>query len=136
MPNADAARQGTSLQAIRWAIASLPLAPFALVAYLFSEWLFFITKPSPTAALPLAAQITVLLKSPLSALWPFLTVQAVASLISLVAYPRFRNIALLPAGAVCIFSLSLPFCIRSRKTAPAQLWSKKSRCQLHCQLPA
>jgi hypothetical protein len=105
MPNADAARQGTSLQAIRWAIASLPLAPFALVAYLFSEWLFFITKPSPTAALPLAAQITVLLKSPLSALWPFHTVQAVASRISLVAYPRVRHIALLPAGAVCGFLL-------------------------------
>ena len=90
MPNAEAvADRITRGQSIRWAIASLPLAPLALVAYLFSEWLFFITKPSPTAALPLDAQLLVLLKSPLPLLLPFLTAQAVASLASLVAHPYF-----------------------------------------------
>ena len=106
MPNAEAvADRITRGQSIRWAIASLPLAPLALVAYLFSEWLFFITKPSPTAALPLDAQLLVLLKSPLPLLLPFLAAQAVASLVSLVAHPHFRGVALLPAGVVCGFLL-------------------------------
>ena len=42
---------------IEWLLITLPLAPLAASVYLFSEWLFFITKPSPTSALPLGGQI-------------------------------------------------------------------------------
>ena len=47
------------------------------------------------------------MKSPLPVLLPFLAAQAVASLASLIAYPRVRGVALLPAAAVCGFLLLL-----------------------------
>ena len=108
MANAEATSDhGIRLHPLRWAIVSLPLAPLALVAYLFFEWLFIVTKPGPTGALPLASQILVLTKSPLPLLLPFLAVQAVVSVASLIAYPRFRAVAVLPAAVVCGFLLLL-----------------------------
>jgi hypothetical protein len=72
---------------------------------LFSEWLFVITKPSPTSALPFSSQLIVLLESPLPALLPILAAQAAASLLSAIAYPRVRGLALVPAASVCGFLL-------------------------------
>jgi Sulfatase len=87
-------------EAARWALASLPLAPVAAIVYLCFEWLFFVTKPSATAGLTFGAQLLVLLKSPQPILLPLLAVQAVASLMSLVAYPRLRGLAVAPAAVI------------------------------------
>jgi arylsulfatase A-like enzyme len=87
-------------QVLRWLMASLPLAPAAAVLYLFSEWLFFVTKPSPTGALPFADQLLVLLRAPAPALVPLIVAQLLASLVSLVAYPRFRSAAFVPAAGI------------------------------------
>jgi hypothetical protein len=89
-----------SREACRWAVASLPLAPTSAVVYLFFEWLFVVTKPSPTAGLPLGEQLLVLLRSPRPLLLPLLGVQALVSLIALVGYPRARAVAVLPAALV------------------------------------
>ncbi|MGE3705575.1 MAG: sulfatase-like hydrolase/transferase [Vicinamibacterales bacterium] len=93
----------------RWVVATLPLAPLAAVAYLFSEWLFFVTKPSPTAALPFADQLLVLVKSPTPALLPLLVAQVLASLVSALAYPRLRGAAYVPAAGICGFLLLVLF---------------------------
>jgi hypothetical protein len=86
--------------AVRWAIASLPLTALAAVLYFFFEWLFFVTKPSPTGSLPILRQVEVLLKSPLELMPSLLCVQGSASLLSCIRYPRVRWIALLPAACV------------------------------------
>lgn len=85
---------------LRWLLSTLPLAPLAAVLYLFSEWLFFVTKPSPTSALPLLGQLRVLVESPGPVLLPLLAVQAVASLLSIAVYPKARGVAVVPAAAV------------------------------------
>ena len=85
---------------LRWLLSTLPLAPLAAVLYLFSEWLFFVTKPSPTSALPLLGQLRVLVESPGPILLPLLLAQALASVLSVLAYPRTRAIAVVPAAAV------------------------------------
>lgn len=87
-------------EAVRWFLATAPLAPLAAVAYLLFEWLFIVTKPSPTAALPFAEQLIVLVASPVPILWPLYAVQAVASAVAAAVYPRLRNVALLPAAVV------------------------------------
>jgi arylsulfatase A-like enzyme len=87
-------------EAIRWAAASLPLSAVAGVLYIFFEWLFFITKPSPVAELPFPGQLSVLVETPLPALLPLVGAQVVASLLSLIAFPRVRLLALVPAAAV------------------------------------
>ncbi|NOT24456.1 MAG: sulfatase [Acidobacteria bacterium] len=81
----------------------MPLAPLSAVVYLTFEWLFLVTKPSPTSALPVATQLRVLLESPLPALLPLLGVQAIASALSVIAFPRLRGLALVPAAFVCGF---------------------------------
>lgn len=104
MPATEAKEQSSTLgSSARWVAATLPLAPLATVAYLFSEWLFFVTKPSPTSALPITTQLLVLIESPLPALLPFLGAQAAASLLSVIAYPRVRGLALVPSAFVCGF---------------------------------
>lgn len=102
MPGTEAVARGRlhGAQLLRWLIASLPMAPAAAVLYLFSEWLFFVTKPSPTAALPFADQLWVLLRAPAPALVPLIVVQVLASLVSLVAYPRFRAAAYVPTAGI------------------------------------
>lgn len=85
---------------LRWILATLPLAPVALFAYLAFEWLFFITKPSFVSILPAYEQLLVLLTAPAPFVAPVLIVQCVATVLSLVVYPRFRAIAVVPAAAV------------------------------------
>ena len=74
----------------------LPLA--ALQIYTLSEWLFFVTKPSPLSALSWPDRLLALAGTP----WPFvpmlLALQAPFTLLSLV--PRWRAIAVVPAGAI------------------------------------
>jgi hypothetical protein len=84
----------------RWAAASLPLAAAAACLYVFFEWLFFITKPSPTSALGFRDQLVVLAKSPIPVVLPLIAVQVVASVISIVRYPRMRGLAVVPAAIV------------------------------------
>ena len=104
MPATEARQESSTIgSSARWVAATLPLAPLAAVAYLFFEWLFFVTKPSPTSALPVKAQLLVLVESPLPALLPLLGAQAVASLLSAIAYPRLRGLALVPSAFVCGF---------------------------------
>ena len=92
---------------IRWAAVSLPMAPLALLAYASSEWLFFVTKPSPLASLPFGEQLAVLAKAPFPYLLPLVAIQAFASAVSLVKYPRVRAAAVVPAACVCGFGLLL-----------------------------
>jgi arylsulfatase A-like enzyme len=101
MAAAEVAKDSSTLgSSVRWAAATLPLAPLSAVVYLVFEWLFFVTKPSPTSALPFGTQLLVLIESPLPALLPFLGAQAIASLLSVIAYPRIRGLALVPAAFV------------------------------------
>jgi len=94
--------------ALRWASASLPLAAAAGVVYVFFEWLFFVTKPSPVSSLPFAMQLGVLMKTPLPFLLVLSAVQAAAAALSLIAFPRVRLIAAAPAalaGGVLLLTL-------------------------------
>lgn len=85
----------------RWWLVTLPLAPLASAAFLFSEWLFQVTKPSPISALPLAAQLRVLLTAlDVRTVVCILGAQLCASSVSLVRYPRARTLALWPASGI------------------------------------
>ena len=101
----DATDEPRTRRWVRWLLATLPLAPLAAIAYVFSEWLFFVTKPSPTAALPFAQQWLVLLNASGAVVGGLLLVQAVASVASLVAYPRARLLAFVPAAVIAGFLL-------------------------------
>ncbi len=87
-------------RALRWIALTLPLAALAALVYVFAEWLFIVTKPSPTASLPFATEIAVLVAAPLPLLLPLLGVQAIASLLSAIAYPRLRGLAVVPAAVI------------------------------------
>lgn len=87
--------------AVRWWLATLPLAPLAAAALLFSEWLFEVTKPSSTSALPFDTQIRVLLTAfDARIVLCLLSAQLCASSVSLVRYPSVRSLALWPAAGV------------------------------------
>jgi Sulfatase len=86
--------------AIRWVAASLPLTALAATLYLFFEWLFFVTSPSPVGSLPILSQFEVLLESPVRLTPSLLVIQAAASLLSSFRYPRVRWIALVPAACL------------------------------------
>ena len=83
----------------------MPLAPIAAALYLLSEWLFLVTNASPTAGLSLGTQLLSLLKAPIPVVMPLLVAQALATSISLVAYPRFRWAACAPAAMILGFLL-------------------------------
>jgi hypothetical protein len=83
---------------VRWFLATLPLAALAVFGYLCSEWLFLITMPSSTAALAWPAKLSVLAQAPAPYLLPLLGIQTVASLASVVSYPRARAVAVVPAA--------------------------------------
>jgi hypothetical protein len=83
-----------------WFVVTLPLAPACLLGYACSEWLFFVTRPSALSALPLSTEIGVLTHAAVPMLLPVLTAQAVASALSLIAFPRFRPAALIPGAIV------------------------------------
>jgi arylsulfatase A-like enzyme len=92
--------RGSRREVVTWVLASLPLAPAAGVLYLVAEWLFFVTKPSATAALTFRRQLAVLVESPMPFLLPLLAAQTVASVISTLAYPRLRAVAVIPAATI------------------------------------
>ncbi|HUR35252.1 MAG TPA: sulfatase-like hydrolase/transferase [Vicinamibacterales bacterium] len=89
-----------------WFALTLPLAPLCAVVYAACEWLFIVTKPSALASLPLNTELAVLVRGPLPALLPLVAVQAGASLLSLVAFPRLRALAVVP-GALVAGALAL-----------------------------
>ncbi len=80
--------------------ATLPVAPLTAIAYLLSEWVFFVTKPSPLAGLPLTTELAVLLRSPLNILLPLLCVQAIVSVASGLGSPHLRWLAIVPGAMV------------------------------------
>ena len=103
----DAGSRGR--ERVRWASTTLPIAPLAGIVYLLLEWLFFVTKPSPLAGLPLKTELVVLVKSPLAILLPLIAVQAGASALSAIFYPTAKWVALVPgaaAGGVLLFVLT------------------------------
>jgi arylsulfatase A-like enzyme len=85
---------------VAWVVLTLPLAALCALVYSSSEWLFMVTRPSPLAALPLATRLAVLGRGPLPTLLPLLGAQLVATIVSLVAYPRTRALAVVPAAAI------------------------------------
>lgn len=85
---------------LRWLLLTLPLAALCGLAYATSEWLFIVTRPSALASLPFATQLTVLTRAPQPLLWPLLGAQLTASLVSLVAFPRVRGLALVPGAVI------------------------------------
>lgn len=85
---------------LQWLALTVPCGPLALFAYGAFEWLFFLTKPSPVSVLPWADRLLVLLLATVPFLTAVLLAQLVASMLSLVAFPRLRNIALVPAAAI------------------------------------
>lgn len=85
---------------LRWFALTLPLAALCALAYTASEWLFIVTRPSALASLPFFTQLTVLAHAPQPLLWPLLGVQVVAGLVSLVAFPRARAVAVVPAAVI------------------------------------
>lgn len=85
---------------LRWLALTLPIAALAALTYATSEWLFIVTRPSALASLPFATQVRVLTRAPLPLLWPLLGAQLVASLVSLVAFPRARAVAVVPGAVI------------------------------------
>ena len=99
--DANPAEAAPSVSAAGWWLASMPFAPLAAATFVFSEWLFQVTKPSPIAALPISEQIGVLVRAlDLRTLGWLLAAQIAASSASLVRYPRTRTLALWPAAAI------------------------------------
>lgn len=83
-----------------WFLATVALAPLAGFVYFLSEWLFFVTKPSMLAALPLGGQVAALVRAPLPLVAALAALQAAASALSVVGYPRWRAVALVPPAVV------------------------------------
>jgi arylsulfatase A-like enzyme len=83
-----------------WFILTLPLAPAGALVYALSEWLFFATKPSTLSALPFATEVGVLTHAALPALLPLLAIQALASAVSTIGFPRLRPVAVVPAAMI------------------------------------
>ena len=87
-------------QALSWLLATLPLAPVAGFVYFLSEWLFFVTKPSVVAALPVQDQLGVLFQAPWPLIWRLALVQLAVSVVAVVRYPHWRAVAFVPSGAI------------------------------------
>src|SRR4051794_15312963 len=83
-----------------WLVATLPLAGLTALVYAAFEWLFLVTKPSSLAVLPFATQLSVLAHAPMPTVWPLLGIQLIASGLSLLAFPRLRAVAVLPAALI------------------------------------
>lgn len=81
-----------------WIALTLPLPLAALAVYTLFEWLFFVTKPSVLTALDWPDRLAALVETPVPFLSTVLAVQAVATLLAVLAFRRLRGIAVLPAG--------------------------------------
>lgn len=85
---------------LRWVLTTLPVGLLALFAYLTFEWLFYVTKASFVSVRPAVEQLLVLLRAPVPFVAPIFILQCVATLLSLLFYPRIRVVAALPAAAL------------------------------------
>lgn len=92
--------ENVDLRAIRmgWLLATLPLAWLSLFLYVFFEWLFQVTKLSPLSSVPFSEQLHVLVIAPLPLLFPLILVQLAATILSIIAFPRLRFLAAIPAA--------------------------------------
>ena len=83
-----------------WTALTLPLPLAALAIYTFFEWLFFVTKPSVLSALPWPDRLTALVETPVPFISFVLAVQAVVTLLAILAFKHLRGIAVVPAGLI------------------------------------
>jgi hypothetical protein len=83
-----------------WTALTLPLPLAALAVYALFEWLFFVTKPSVLSALGWPDRLKALVEAPVPFLPFVLAVQAVATLLAILAFKHLRGIAVIPAGLV------------------------------------
>lgn len=83
-----------------WIALTLPLPLAALAAYALFEWLFFVTKPSVLSALSWSDRLTALVETPAPFIPFVLAVQAIATLIAILAYKHLRGLAVVPAGLI------------------------------------
>ena len=93
-------RRETVRSVVLWILLTLPLAMAAFIVYVASEWLFFVTKTSSLTFLPLKERLVVALETPTPFVAPLFLVQACFTVLSLVAFPRLRAAAAVPAGMV------------------------------------
>lgn len=81
-----------------WIALTLPLPLAALAVYTLFEWVFFVTKPSVLTALDWPDRLAALVETPVPFISIVLAVQAVATLLAVLAFKHLRGIAVLPAG--------------------------------------
>lgn len=86
------------LRRLWWIALTLPLPLAVLAVYTFFEWLFFVTKPSVVTTLPWSDRLLVLAETPVPFIPYLFLVQAVVTLLAVLAYKHLRGIAVLPAG--------------------------------------
>jgi len=85
---------------VSWLALTLPLAAASVLLYMTSEWLFIVTKPSALGSMPFSVQLRALVEATAPMMIPLLGVQLVASVLSLVAFPRLRALAVVPSAIV------------------------------------
>ena len=85
---------------VSWFALTLPLAATCAFLYMASEWLFIVTKPSALGSMPLSVELGALARATAPMMIPLLGTQLVASMLSLVAFPRFRGLAVVPSAII------------------------------------
>ena len=85
---------------VSWFAVTLPLAGACAILYMASEWLFIVTRPSALGSMPFGAELWALAGATLPMMIPLLGAQFVASTLSLVAFPRFRVLAVVPSAII------------------------------------
>ena len=84
-----------------WFVLTLPLAAGCALLYMASEWLFIVTRPSALGSMPLSVELEPPSRGrPVPLMIPLLGTQLVASMLSMVAFPRFRALAVVPSAIV------------------------------------
>lgn len=81
-----------------WIALTLPLPVAVLAVYAAFEWLFFVTKPSVLTALDWPDRLTALVETPVPFIPIVLTIQAIVTLLGVIAFKHLRAVALLPSG--------------------------------------
>ena len=85
---------------VSWFVLTLPLAATCALLYMASEWLFIVTRPSALGSMPLSVELSALGRATAPMMIPLLGTQLVASMLSLVAFPRFRGLAVVPSAII------------------------------------
>jgi len=81
-----------------WLALTLPLAAMCVLLYMASEWLFIVTRPSALGSMPFGVEVRALAEATAPLTIPLLALQLASSLLSLVAFPRLRPLAVVPSA--------------------------------------